>query len=168
MARHGTESRSIGVRPGTDLFWSMKNDIDCCSLPCAFDEAGHGLINESEYYSANATLMILYKTLVSRRIPISSWQSTTGRSRIALAPFRPFFHEITQTQIFPSCATGLLRRALDAKRRVLIGNNVVLILRIDGLVLWRNVDLVVWELVFAEIFKEVRMALLTHVNVRDS
>lgn len=50
---------------------------------------------------------------------------------------------------------------------MLIGHYIVLILWVDGLVLWWHVDLVVWQLVFAEILEKVCIArgVKVHVSV---
>jgi hypothetical protein len=48
---------------------------------------------------------------------------------------------------------------------MLIGHYIVLIFRIDGLVVRRNVDLIIGELVFAEVFEEVRVPGSVEVNV---
>jgi hypothetical protein len=48
---------------------------------------------------------------------------------------------------------------------VLIRHYVVLILGIDRLVMWRNVDIVVREFVFAEVLKEVGIARPIEVDV---
>jgi hypothetical protein len=53
-------------------------------------------------------------------------------------------HQPIQPKIPPSWLLHLLRSALDAKSRMLIGHNVILIIGIDRLVLWRNVDFLSW------------------------
>jgi hypothetical protein len=47
----------------------------------------------------------------------------------------------------------------------LIGYHIVLVFGIDGLVVRWHVDLVIGELVFAEVFEEVRVAGSVEVNV---
>jgi hypothetical protein len=49
---------------------------------------------------------------------------------------------------------------------MLVRHYIVFIFRIDRLVVRRDVDLVVWELVFAKVFEEVRIAGPVEVNVR--
>lgn len=75
-------------------------------------------------------------------------------------------HQRHQPQILPRRLSNVLRRALDAKRRVLVGYDVIFVFRVDGLVLWRDVDFVVGELVLAKVFKEVGVAGAVHVHVR--
>jgi hypothetical protein len=130
-------------------------------------ELGLCFQNEPEHRPANAALKLLGNLPKSRRVSVSPRQFLANRGCAAFPSRGALLHEITQAKVFPSCASGLLRRTLDAKRRVLVGNNVVLVFWIDGLMLWRNVDLVIRELVFAEILKEVRVALLAHVDMRD-
>jgi hypothetical protein len=48
---------------------------------------------------------------------------------------------------------------------MLIGHYIVLIFRIDGLVVRRNVDLIIGELVFAKVFEEVGVPGSVEVNV---
>lgn len=48
---------------------------------------------------------------------------------------------------------------------MLIGHYIVLIFRVDGLIVRRNVDLIIGELVFAEVFEEVRVPRSVEVNV---
>jgi hypothetical protein len=48
---------------------------------------------------------------------------------------------------------------------MLIWYYIVLIFRVDGLVVRRNVDLIIRELVFAEVFEEVRVPGSVEVNV---
>jgi len=47
---------------------------------------------------------------------------------------------------------------------MLIWNDIVFVLRVDGLVNGRNVDLVIRELVLAEVLEEVCVAGAVHVN----
>jgi hypothetical protein len=48
---------------------------------------------------------------------------------------------------------------------MLIRNYIILVFWIDRLVVRRNVDLVIWELVFAEIFEEVGVKQVVEVYV---
>jgi hypothetical protein len=48
---------------------------------------------------------------------------------------------------------------------MLIGYYIVLIFRIQRLVMRRDVDLVIWQLVFAEVFKEVCVSRPIEVHV---
>jgi hypothetical protein len=50
---------------------------------------------------------------------------------------------------------------------MLVRNNVVLILRIDRLVLRRDVDLVIWETVTAEVLEEICIASAVHVHLGE-
>lgn len=50
---------------------------------------------------------------------------------------------------------------------MLVGDDVVLILRVDGLVLGRDVDLIIGEAVLAEVLEEVGVALVVEVDIRD-
>ncbi|KAI0471121.1 hypothetical protein GGR56DRAFT_132383 [Xylariaceae sp. FL0804] len=66
-----------------------------------------------------------------------------------------------------SGGAAALGGALDAEGGVLVGNHVVLVLGVDGLVLRRHVDVVVGQPVAAEVLEQVRVArpLLVHVRV---
>ena len=57
------------------------------------------------------------------------------------------------------------RRALDAKRRMLVGHYIIFVFWIDGLVVRRHVDLVVGKLVFAEVLEEVGVSGTVEVDV---
>ncbi len=70
-------------------------------------------------------------------------------------PPGPFLHQISQSQISPCGFPSLLCSPLDSKCRMLIWHYIVLIFRIQWLVVRRDVDVVIRQLVFAEIFKEV-------------
>ena len=53
---------------------------------------------------------------------------------------RPLPHQLLQPQVLPRALLLRLGGALDAKRGVLVGNDVVFVFRVGRLVLWRNVD----------------------------
>lgn len=48
---------------------------------------------------------------------------------------------------------------------MLVGYDVILVFRIDGLEMWWDVDLVGGQLVLAEVFEEIRVAGSVHVHV---
>lgn len=81
---------------------------------------------------------------------------------------RPPFHEVCKAEILPHGFLGLLGGALDAKGGVLVGHHVILVLRVDGLVLRRDVDVVRGEPVFAKVVKEVGIAGAMHVDVGEA
>jgi hypothetical protein len=92
--------------------------------------------------------------------PASAWQTFAPILKLhtnALLP-RSLLHQIRQPQVLPSSLLGLLRSSLNAKRCMLVRHYIVLIFWINGLVMGRHVDFVVRELVFAEIFEEVRVS----------
>lgn len=74
-------------------------------------------------------------------------------------------HELRQTKIFPSGLFYFLRGLLYPERGVLVGDDIVFVLRVDGLQVGRDVDIVGGELVLAEILKKVGVARVLHVNV---
>lgn len=49
---------------------------------------------------------------------------------------------------------------------MLVGHYIIFVLGIDGLVVRRHVDFVVWELVFAEVLEEVGVSGTVEVYVR--
>jgi hypothetical protein len=75
------------------------------------------------------------------------------------------FHEIAEPQIPPRGLPAALGRLLNAKRGVLVRHHVVLILWVDGLVMRRDVDLVVGQLVLAKVLKQVRVPRPLHVYI---
>ena len=77
----------------------------------------------------------------------------------------PLLHQSRQTQILPSRLLGFLSSSLYSKRRMLIRDYVVLIFGVDGLVMRWNVDLVIWELVLAEIFEQVCVSRAIEVDI---
>jgi len=48
---------------------------------------------------------------------------------------------------------------------MLVWNHIILIFWIDGLILGGNVDLIIWELVSAEIIKEICISRTVEVDV---
>jgi len=78
---------------------------------------------------------------------------------------RSLLHQVPQSQVFPSSLLYLLRRPLNSKRRMLIRYYIIFILRVDRLVVRRNIDLVIGEFVLAEVFEEVGVAGTVEVDV---
>lgn len=80
-------------------------------------------------------------------LPKSSQQpahtATLGRAGTCLALFvrRASGHQPVQSQVLPGWFPGLLLGALNAKRSVLIRNDIILVVGIQRLVLRRNIDL---------------------------
>lgn len=96
-----------------------------------------------------------YLALICPALPVSSWQvaphpnlsisppnRTSYSSTRTLLP-RPLPHQLFQAQILPRALLLRLGGALDAKRGVLVGDDVVFVFRVGRLVLWRDVDLFV-------------------------
>lgn len=81
---------------------------------------------------------------------------------------RPPPHQLAQPEILPSRLPHLLRRALDPKRSMLVGNHVVFVLGVDRLVLRRHVDVIGREFVLAEVFEEIRVRGAMHVDLRQA
>lgn len=111
---------------------------------------------------------------VSRRTRRPRSRRTTPRPRAdpaapsPAAPFPgPLAHQVAQAEVLPRGALRALRGALDAEGGVLVGDDVVLVLRVDGLVLGRDVDVVVREAVAAEVLEEVGVALVAEVDEGD-
>jgi hypothetical protein len=86
------------------------------------------------------------KALITRsyRHDRASSSQRFPRSAVFTVVRRLRTHQPVQPKIPPSWLLDLLRCALDAKGRMLIRYNVVLVVGIDGLVLWRNVDFLSW------------------------
>jgi hypothetical protein len=77
-------------------------------------------------------------------------------------------HQVIEPEIPPRRFLLGLRRALDAKRGVLIWNDVILIFRVDGLQVRRNIDVFWRELGGGRVCKgleEVGMVRVVHVKV---
>ena len=55
---------------------------------------------------------------------------------------------------------------MDTERRVLVGYNIVFIFRVQRLVLGRHKNLVIWQLVLAEVLKEVCIPRTVEVYIR--
>lgn len=53
-------------------------------------------------------------------------------------------HQLVQPKVSPSWLLNLLCCALNTKGRMLVGHDIVLVIRIYRLVLWRNVDFFSW------------------------
>lgn len=75
-------------------------------------------------------------------------------------------HEAGEAEVLPGRLLAALRGLLDAEGGVLVGHDVVLILGVDGLVVRRHVDVVVGQLILAEVLEEIRVARPLHVYVR--
>jgi hypothetical protein len=60
-----------------------------------------------------------------------------------------------------------LRCSLNTKGGVLIGNNVIFVLRVDGLMYGRDIYLVIRESVLAKVLEEVCVASAVHVDERE-
>lgn len=67
--------------------------------------------------------------------------SSQGFSRPAVFALRRCsIHQLFQSKIAPSRLFHFLRCALDAKGCMLVGDNIILVVRVNGLVLRRDVD----------------------------
>lgn len=76
-------------------------------------------------------------------------------------------HQFPEPQVLPRRFCSSLRRTLDAKGCVLVGHHVILVLRVDGLMLRRDIDFVVREAVFAEVLEQVGIARSVHVHIGE-
>ena len=95
----------------------------------------------------------------------SSRQALTSILKFRLLLHWAFLHQIRQSQVLPSSLFRLLRGSLNPKRRVLVWHYIVLVFWVDRLVMRGNIDFVVGQLVFAEIFEEVRVPRAVEVHV---
>ena len=75
-------------------------------------------------------------------------------------------HQLAQPQILPGGLLHLLGGLCDAEGGVLVGDHVVLVLRVDGLQVRGHVNLVGGQLVLAKVVKEVGDPGRGHVDVR--
>lgn len=98
--------------------------------------------------------------VVSHGFNVRSSQDPTCTSHPACASIglclllrRSFRHEPLQTKIPPCRLTRLVLCSLDSKRSMLIWDYVVLIVRIQWLVLGRNIDLFGGQLDAGEVLK---------------
>ena len=71
---------------------------------------------------------------------------------------------MVQPKISPSWLLDLLCCALDPKCRMLVGYNIILVIRIYRLMLWWNVDLFSWELETREVFEQIGMMRLVEME----
>ncbi len=78
---------------------------------------------------------------------------------------RSLLHEFGEVEVFPGRLLVALRGLLDAEGGVLVGHDVVLVFGVNGLVVRGHVDLVVGQLVLAEVLEEVGVAWPLHVDV---
>lgn len=60
---------------------------------------------------------------------------------VSIFHLRTLLHQLLQPQVLPSGLPFRLSGALDPKRSVLVGYDVVFVLGVDGLVVRRDVDL---------------------------
>jgi hypothetical protein len=91
-----------------------------------------------------------------------------GRSGYSSSTTRRWslLHERGQIEVLPGRLLVVLCGFLDAKGGMLVGDDIVFVLGIDGLVVRWHVDFVIGQFVFAEVLKEVGVAGPLHVNVR--
>ena len=76
-------------------------------------------------------------------------------------------HQAFQTKIPPSRLLHLLRRSLDAERSMLIGYDVVFIVRVYGLMLWRDIDLFGRKLETREVLEQVGVMRLVEMEIGE-
>lgn len=100
----------------------------------------------------------------------SAWQTAISQlprrpspQRAALS--RPLLHQISQTQVLPSRFPSLLRGSLNPKCCMLIWHYVILIFGIQWLIMRRDIDLVIRQLVFAEVLEEISVPRPVEVHV---
>lgn len=77
---------------------------------------------------------------------------------------RPLRHELSEPKVAPGRLAAQRRGLLDAKGGVLVGHDVVLVLRVDGLVVRGHVDVVGGEAVLGEGLEEVGVARAVEVE----
>lgn len=77
-------------------------------------------------------------------------------------------HQLGQTQVPPSRLAGFLSSLLHAIRRMLVRNNIVFFLRVDGLQVGRDVDVVLRESVLAEVLEQVGVMRVVEVDVGET
>ena len=73
-------------------------------------------------------------------------------------------HQLVQSQVSPSWLLDFLCCALNPKCRMLVGHNIILVIRVYRLVLWRNVDFLCRELEAREVFEQVGMVRLVEME----
>lgn len=98
----------------------------------------------------------------------------TGRLLAAGAPPGAFpdagggalAHELAEAEVAPGGLAAGLGGALDAEGGVLVGDDVVLVLGVDGLVLGGDVDVVGRQAVAAELLEQVGVARAVQMDLR--
>ena len=76
-------------------------------------------------------------------------------------------HQAFQPEVPPSRLLHLLRRSLDAESSMLIGNDVVFVVRVDRLVLWWDIDLFGGQLETREVFEQVGVMRLVEMEIGE-
>lgn len=74
-------------------------------------------------------------------------------------------HQLAQSKVAPGRLAARLGGTLDAECGVLLGHDIILVLRVDGLVLRGDVNVVGGQLVAAELLEQVSVAGPVEVNL---
>ena len=98
-----------------------------------------------------------------RHLPACSCSSSSGLSLNR----RPSTHQALQTQISPCWLLCFLRSSLDTESRMLVWYYVVLVIWVEWLMLWRDVDLFLRELGGGKRFEEVDVVRSMEVDVGE-
>jgi hypothetical protein len=88
-----------------------------------------------------------------------------ARSAIFAFDRRCCAHQAFQTEIPPSRLLHLLCRSLDAECSVLVGHNVIFIVRVDWLMLWWDIDLFSRKFEPREVFEKVGVMRLVEMEI---
>lgn len=106
----------------------------------------------------------------STLLPSAPSPSTTAaalppsRTTLPGPRLRPLGHELREPKVAPRRLAAQRRGLLDAERGVLVRHDVVLVLRVDGLVVRGHVDVVGGEAVLGEGLEEVGVARAVEVE----
>jgi hypothetical protein len=90
-----------------------------------------------------------------------------ARSAIFAFDRRCCTHQAFQPEVPPSRLLHLLRRSLDAESSMLIGHDVVFVIRVYRLVLWWDIDLFGRKLETGEVFEQVGVMRLVEMEIGE-
>lgn len=98
------------------------------------------------------------RTRATTNSTTTTTSSSTSPAALPNTRLRAATHKLREPMVSPRRLAARLRRPLNSKRSVLVRHDVVLVLRVDGLVLRGDIDVVSRQLVAAELLEQVCVA----------
>ena len=120
----------------------------CCGQTTSIDDRSETFYTRR--YSRPSPIHRVLQHLRPQGLPIVSllgWAFSWSSARkptppaICSLPDRSSLHQLLQPKILPSRFLSRLCGSRDAKRGMLVGHYIVLVFRIRGLMVWRDIDL---------------------------